>query len=273
MVPLGLLNAAGDGVGFHNDNGAQAFQIQANVAAPIGNAAIVARYKCAGLTVEKLLMARQMLNKGTYNCDEKMYFVCSEQQLTDLLQDPRVTSSDHNTVRALVNGEVKSYMGFEFIKTEMLTGIAPPRNLNDPIAAGSHSIRECIAFTENALRFGSVSGSKITRIEELQRYHYAPSLYHGESFGASRVNEQGVVIVKCLERTARDHVALNGWIQPEAAADNEEQRTARLTRVSTVPAHSLTTWLQASFANGNALNGFVDANAQELLLAIALKKL
>lgn len=273
VVPLGLSNAAGDGVGFHNDDAAQSFQIEAGVAAPIGAADVVARYKAAGLTLEKLIMARQMLNKGTFNSDEKMYFVCSEQQLTDLLQDKRVTNADYNSVRALVNGEVKSFMGFEFIKTEMLTGIAPPRNLNDPVPIGSHSIRECIAFTENALRFGTVTGSKITRIEELQRYHYAPSLYHGESFGASRVNEQGVVIVKCLEKTQRDHVVLNGWVQPEAAANNPDQRTARLTRTSTVPANTLTTWLQGSFADDNALNGLIDANSQNLLLAIALRKL
>ena len=267
VVPLGLINQAGDAVGFHNDNAAQAFQVGAN-----------ATVEQAKLTIEKLIMARSMLNKGTFNSDEKMYFVCSEQQLTDLLSDKRVTSSDYNTVRALVNGEVKTYMGFEFIKTELLVGIAPPRAINEAVPAGAHSIRECFAFTESSIRFGSVSGSKITKIEELQQYHYAPSLYHGESFGAARANERGVVIVKCLEKTQKDHVAANGWVQPVAAANNEGQRSRRLTRASVVPAYSLAAvngvpnWAAASFENDNVLDGLIDANSQDAILIVAKKK-
>lgn len=36
--------------------------------------------------------------------------------LEKLLEDPEVTSSDYNTVKALVNGQIDSYMGFQFRK-------------------------------------------------------------------------------------------------------------------------------------------------------------
>ena len=267
VVPLGLLTNNAVAVGFHNDNASQAFQITIGG----GNDAVSeVNKKKAGLTIEKLIMARQMLNRGTFNSDEKMYFVCSEQQLTDLLQDPKVTSSDYNTVRALVNGELKTYMGFEFIKSELLTGIAPPRALVDAVTVGSHSIRECFAFVESSIRFATVKGSEITKSEELFTKHSARALYHSISFGAARSNEGGVVIVKCLEPTQRDHVALNGWIQPEASADNGDQRLARLTRASVVPSQAII-WTGASYANANALAGLTDANTQDLLLGIAKK--
>ncbi len=273
VVPLGLLANDGATLGFHNDNGSQNFQLL-----PIGDDAdadhvSVANLQKAKLTVEKLIAARQMLNRGTFNSDKKMYFVCTSQQLTDLLADHRIINADYNSVKALVNGELNSFMGFTFIISELLTGIAGPRNANDPVVAHSYSIRECFAFTEDAIRFASVKGTSITKTDELPMKHYAPMLYHGSSFGAARASEGGVVIIKCLEPARPDHHGVNGWVQPIAAGDDADQRTARLTRASVVPSHA-TTWATNSFDNTGGLAHFGNAGQiQAALLAIAQKRL
>ncbi len=271
VVPLGLLANDGETLGFHNDNGSQAFQLL-----PIGDDAddahvSVANLQRAKLTVEKLIMARQMLNRGTFNSDKKMYFVCTSQQLTDLLSDNKVINADYNSVKALVNGELNTFMGFEFIISELLTGITGPRAAN--AAAVGYSIRECFAFTEDAIRFASVKGTSITKTDELPLKHYAPMLYHSQSFGAARASEGSIVVIKCLEPARPEHHSVNGWIQPVAAGDNADQRTARLTRTSVVPSH-VTTWATQAFTNTDGLAHFGNANQiQAALLAIAQKSL
>jgi hypothetical protein len=48
--------------------------------------------------------------------DDERHIVLRAQALQKLLEDPEVTSSDFNTVKALVNGDLDTYMGFKFHK-------------------------------------------------------------------------------------------------------------------------------------------------------------
>ncbi|HJD55376.1 MAG TPA: phage capsid protein [Rickettsia endosymbiont of Pyrocoelia pectoralis] len=145
--------------------------------------------RAAGLTVEKLLKTHQLLKKHNFGANEKYYFVCTSQQISDLLRDTQVTSYDYSNVKALMSGEVSTFVGFNFIISEMLGGVK----------GTSNSIRDCYAFTESSIRFGSVTGSTERQIDRLVQYHYAPSLYYSESFGATRTNERQIICVKCLE--------------------------------------------------------------------------
>ncbi len=131
----------------------------------------------AGLTVDKLLKAQQVLKKYTFGAvNEKYYLVCSSYQIGNLLRDSQVVSHDYNNVKALVTGEVSSFAGFNFIITEMLGGIKPADGNS------TFSIRDCYAFTESSIRFGTVTGSVERQIDQLIQFHYAPSLYYSESF-------------------------------------------------------------------------------------------
>jgi hypothetical protein len=48
--------------------------------------------------------------------EDERHIVLRAQALQKLLEDPEVTSSDFNTVKALVNGDLDTYMGFKFHK-------------------------------------------------------------------------------------------------------------------------------------------------------------
>ncbi|WP_425363767.1 phage capsid protein [Candidatus Tisiphia endosymbiont of Hybos culiciformis] len=157
--------------------------------------------KRAGLTVDKLIKAHHILKKRSFGMYDKLYLLCSSNQISDLLRDPQITNYDYNNVRALVSGEVNSFLGFTFITSEMLGGIF------DNTGEGNrprYAVRDCYAFNEGAIRFNTVSGSNKKGVEELLQYHYAKVLYYSEAFGASRDNEQAVVVIKCLENYDRN---------------------------------------------------------------------
>ncbi|MCC8372027.1 MAG: phage capsid protein [Rickettsia endosymbiont of Pseudomimeciton antennatum] len=156
--------------------------------------------KRAGLTVDKLIKAHHILKKRSFGMYEKLYLLCSSNQISDLLRDPQITNYDYNNVRALVSGEVNSFLGFTFITSEMLGGIFD--NSGDENQS-RYAVKDCYAFNEGAIRFNTVSGSNKKGIEELVQYHYAKVLYYSEAFGASRDNEQAVVVIKCLENYDR----------------------------------------------------------------------
>lgn len=65
------------------------------------------------LTVDKLREASFLLNED--NVDQTMRFIAIHpSQLKSLLAESETTSSDFNTIRALVQGEIDSFMGFKF---------------------------------------------------------------------------------------------------------------------------------------------------------------
>lgn len=70
--------------------------------------------------------------------DEERYFVLRALALQKLLEDDEVTSSDYNTVKALVNGDLDTYMGFKFLKIGSRTEGGLPGVAADRVAYAYH---------------------------------------------------------------------------------------------------------------------------------------
>ena len=174
----------------------------------------------AGLTVQKLIRAKHILNKGLLGRPNKFYLLCSQQQITDLLKDTRIQSIDYNTVRALVAGEVNSFMGFTFVVSEMLGGIYD----HEVVEGKRYAVRDCYAYTDTSIRFHTVNGSIEKEITKLIEYHNNYFMYYSEAFGAARDNEKSVVCIKCLEEyDASIHNADN---PPWKATNNADHKRA-----------------------------------------------
>lgn len=74
-----------------------------------------------GMTVPKLIKARRLLKAAEVNLDrEKPTVAVSAEQIADLLNSTLVTSTDFAAGKALVDGNVRMFMGFEFRETERL---------------------------------------------------------------------------------------------------------------------------------------------------------
>jgi len=88
------------------------------VAASVGGAA-------SDLNVTKLRRIGRLLGENGVGEDEEITYVGSHQGKESLLGETQVTSADYNSVRALVNGEVNSFLGmmFKWIATRAEGGL------------------------------------------------------------------------------------------------------------------------------------------------------
>ena len=136
------------------------------------------------LTVAKLREAKKILDLSDVDPSITRYIAVGPEQIENLLSDTNVTSSDFNTVKALVQGEVNQFMGFNFIMTNRL--------------AKSGNIRSCFAWTEDGLAL-AVGKDVNARIDERADKGYATQVYYCMSIGATRMEEDKVVQIDCDE--------------------------------------------------------------------------
>ena len=136
------------------------------------------------LTVAKLREAKKILDLSDVDPSITRYIAVGPEQIENLLSDTNVTSSDFNTVKALVQGEVNQFMGFNFIMTNRL--------------AKSGNIRSCFAWAEDGLAL-AVGKDVNARIDERADKGYATQVYYCMSIGATRMEEDKIVQIDCDE--------------------------------------------------------------------------
>ena len=137
-----------------------------------------------GLTVAKLRTAKQTLDLSDVDPSIPRHIIVSPKQISDLLNITEVTSADFNTVKALANGEINTYLGFNFIVSNRL--------------ALSSTTRSCIAFAQDGIALG-IGKDVNARIDERADKSYATQVYYCMSIGATRMEEDKVVEVQCTE--------------------------------------------------------------------------
>ena len=138
----------------------------------------------AGLTVAKLRQARRILMANEVDVAmDPLYIAVTAQQLDNLLGTTEVTSSDFNTVKTLVSGDVDTFLGFKFIQVERL-------------GLDGSGDRRCIAWAKSGLHLG-LWNDITTKISERADKSYATQVYVKGTFGATRTEEKKVVEIIC----------------------------------------------------------------------------
>lgn len=138
-----------------------------------------------GLTLAKLIEAKEILDSGDVDPSIPRYIAVSPKQVTDLLNNTTVTSSDYNTVKALAMGEINSFVGFQFIVTNRL-------------GVDGASARRVIAWAADGIKLG-IGKEPTARIDERADKSYATQVYYAMTLGATRMEEKKVVEVLCAE--------------------------------------------------------------------------
>ena len=138
----------------------------------------------AGLTIAKLRSAKEILDAASVDPSIARYIAVSPKQITDLLGTTEVTSSDFNSVKALANGEVNSFLGFNFIVSNRLTSAA--------------SKRLCLVWAMDGCKM-AIGQDLMTRIDERADKGYAHQVYVCQSIGATRMEEDKVVTIEAHE--------------------------------------------------------------------------
>lgn len=140
----------------------------------------------SGLTLAKLTRAKYILDKNEVETEGR-YFVLSAQQLSDLLVNVvEVKSSDYVNVKALVDGVVNRFLGFEFVMTELLT------------LTTATDVRTCIAYQRDGIALG-IGQEKTVKIDIRADLNHTIQIRTVLMIGATRLEEERVVLVYCDE--------------------------------------------------------------------------
>lgn len=139
----------------------------------------------SGLTIDKLRDAKRILDSADVDPEEPRYIVLSPRQMQDLLETTEVTSSDFNTVRALVSGMLDTYMGFKFI-------------ISNRLPVDGSGDRLVFAWAQTGLLLAMAKEIN-TRIDVRPDKSYANQVYLSMSIGTTRMQEEKVIEIACNE--------------------------------------------------------------------------
>lgn len=175
-----VIYAALGGVAYRGETGATAvsFPDGQKVAADFGTTGTN-----SGLTVGKIRRAAKLLDAAGVPQGDRT-FVASATEKEQLLGVTQTTSADYNNVRALVSGDIDTFMGFKFVW------------LPDGIVTVASNIADCFAFHKTGVCFGMLE-ELFLRITERSDLSFSKQVYYELSCGAGRLEEKKVVKVLC----------------------------------------------------------------------------
>lgn len=140
------------------------------------------------MNITKLREAKRLLDKGNVPPDGR-HIIIHANGLANLLSETSVTSSDFNSVKALVQGELNTYLGFTFhvLGDRSEGGLAIDGSLD----------RSCFAFHKDAVGYGE----GIAMRTEINYIAEKTSWLVNEVFsaGAVAIDDEGIVKITCRE--------------------------------------------------------------------------
>jgi len=140
------------------------------------------------MNVAKLREAKRLLDKGNVPPDGRNIIIHAN-GLSNLLSETSVTSSDFNSVKALVQGDINTFLGFTFhVLGDRSEGGLPIDGSLD---------RTCYAFHKDAVGYGE----GIAMRTEINYIAEKTSWLVNEVFsaGAVAIDDEGIVKIPCRE--------------------------------------------------------------------------
>lgn len=137
----------------------------------------------SGLTLDKLRQTKYILDFNEVDEDDQRVIVVSAKQLQNLLRSTQFTSRDWNDVQALVSGKIDTFLGFKFVRTELL-----------PVAS---NIRTCFAFAKSGVVLAEAG--KEVKIDIRSDLRHSLQIRTKALLGGARLEEKKVVSILCDE--------------------------------------------------------------------------
>ena len=137
----------------------------------------------SGLTIAKLRAAKFLFDSNEIDEEEERIMVVSAKQLQDLLRTIEVTSQDYNSVRALVDGALNTFMGFKFRRSQLLGKVS--------------TVRSCYAYVKSGVILAE-RGLK-THMDVRTDLSHSLQIRSVASLAAVRMEEKKVVEIACDE--------------------------------------------------------------------------
>lgn len=134
----------------------------------------------ASPTLARIIAVKQQLDNQDVEMEDR-YFVVTPAFLDNLLSVEQASSSDYAAVKAIVRGEIDTWMGFKWIMSTQL-------------AAVSSSTLIGIAYQKNGI-CAALGDQPYVRADERTDLSYSWQLYYELNIGAVRLEENKVVIL------------------------------------------------------------------------------
>lgn len=144
-----------------------------------------------GFTIAKLRALRKLMKKRFVDLrGSKPYIAVNAEAIDDLLQETQLISSDYNAVKPLVDGEVSTFMGFQFLPYEDWQGVGIP------LAAGA--VRSSPVWVNDGMHFGTWDDLSV-RVDNRPDKNNIKQLHATFTAGATRLEEDKVFSLDWVE--------------------------------------------------------------------------
>lgn len=179
-----LIITAADGTAYTGKTGSVSTTFSGTQSIPSDATASGTNYLLAGdttvLNIDKIRGAGYLLDLADVPAEGR-YLVGHPKGKYDLLGTTEVTSIDYNGVKALVDGQVDSFLGFKFIWTTLV--------------AYSGTEYKNFAWHKNAMLFavGKDDLGFKARIEERADKNYSTQVFNEMMIGCTRMDEKAIV--------------------------------------------------------------------------------
>lgn len=151
-----------------------------------------------GVNVDGLRAIKRILDGNDVDESIPRYAAINSVGLENLLGETKVTSSDFNVVKALVQGQVDTFMGFKFIRTERLlkqVDALSGSSSTGAVGTGTSLVgdRRCLFWAKDGLLM-STADDIVVEIDRRSDKSYATQVYASMGIGATRMEEEKVVV-------------------------------------------------------------------------------
>ena len=151
------------------------------------------------LTLAKLLTTKEILDSNEVDDDASMamdgqsmneqsarVIVVNAKMLTNLYGTTEIKSVDYNSVKALAQGSIDTFLGFKFVRSERLF-----RDATVNTRFGLAWSRSCVAL--------GIGQEISTSVDKRPDKNNAYQVFADMSIGATRLEDEGVVEIACFE--------------------------------------------------------------------------
>jgi hypothetical protein len=133
----------------------------------------------SSMTLARVVAVKAQLDNQDVEMEDR-FFVITPAALDNLLNTTAATSSDYNSVKALIRGEIDTWMGFKWI-------------MSTRIAAVSSTTLIGIAYQKYGI-CAAMASEPLVRTDERADLSYSWQVYYELNIGATRLEENRVVV-------------------------------------------------------------------------------
>jgi hypothetical protein len=134
------------------------------------------------LTLARVAAAKRIMDLEDVEPEDR-YMVVTPYAIEQMLGVTQATSADYNNVKALVQGDINTFMGFTWIMSNQL-----------PLASAGSTTTSCFAIQRYGLCV-AMSAEPLVRTDERNDLSYSWQIYYELNIGSVRLEEKRAVLM------------------------------------------------------------------------------